>query len=70
MNNERQYTILVTAEDLKVIGDALSALPYIKVVGLLSRLQLQINEQEKAAVQQVNGRAPEVQFISGPKNDQ
>jgi len=52
---DKPVTLTVNSADLKVIGDALGALPYKEVAPLVSRLQAQVIEQQKPKDQsQVN----------------
>lgn len=45
------YTISLSGEDLKLIGEALDAMPYGRVGSLVNVLQSQINAQEAVASQ-------------------
>lgn len=40
-----EITLHLNEEDLKVLDEALSQLPYFKAVGLINKINEQINEQ-------------------------
>jgi hypothetical protein len=42
-----EFTLTVTAEEINIIGAALSKLPYEAVSTLIPKLQAQVNEQTK-----------------------
>lgn len=58
---QRTYSLTVTAADVGVIGTALGARPYSEVVALLAKLDAQIKEQDKPKP------APEAAKSADPK---
>lgn len=44
-----EFNLTVTAEEVKILSDALVQLPYFRVAELINKLNQQIQEQQKPA---------------------
>lgn len=52
----KDIELLLTDEDLIILDEALSQLPYFKVVGLINKINQQIQGQDNNSVEQIDNQ--------------
>lgn len=48
---EKEYNLKLNGNEVNLVGEALGALPYTKVVPLMNKLQQQLREQDRPVVE-------------------
>ena len=56
MQMNKDIELLLTDEDLIILDEALSQLPYFKVVGLINKINQQIQGQDNNSVEQIDNQ--------------